>query len=153
MRVVAVTEPGTIALMDVPSPQVGKGSLVCLERAGICGTDLKIMDGSTPVDYPRVLGHELVGTVLGKRSREGSQPRVPGSWSTREFTADAAICVTRIGPTSAIAGVFWEEISMGSSPSRWRLTTATFSRCPTGSPRMAQVCCRCWVRCSMPSRP
>ena len=39
------------------------GVVVQLERAGICGTDLKILDGATPVGYPRVLGHELVGTV------------------------------------------------------------------------------------------
>ena len=50
--------------MEAPSPRAGKRALVGLERAGICGTDLKILDGSTPVDYPRVLGHELVGTVL-----------------------------------------------------------------------------------------
>lgn len=49
--------------MEVASPREGKGSLVRLERAGICGTDLKILDGSTRIGYPRVLGHELVGTV------------------------------------------------------------------------------------------
>ena len=55
--------PGQIGLVEVPSPRAGTRALVRLERAGICGTDLKIVDGSTPVDYPRVLGHELVGTV------------------------------------------------------------------------------------------
>jgi len=50
-------------MVDRPLPRVDRGVLVHLERAGICGTDLKILDGSTPVSYPRVLGHELVGTV------------------------------------------------------------------------------------------
>ena len=36
---------------------------VRLERAGICGTDLKILDGAMPTHYPRILGHEVVGTV------------------------------------------------------------------------------------------
>ena len=36
---------------------------VRLERAGICGTDLKILDGAMPTRYPRILGHEVVGTV------------------------------------------------------------------------------------------
>ena len=50
------------------------GVVVQLERAGICGTDLKILDGATPVGYPRVLGHELVGTV---RAQTGER-RLPG---------------------------------------------------------------------------
>ena len=49
--------------MEVSPPRMDSQVLVRLERAGICGTDLKILDGSTPVAYPRVLGHELVGTV------------------------------------------------------------------------------------------
>lgn len=63
MKAVATMGPGQIGLVEVPSPRAGTRALVRLERAGICGTDLKIVDGSTPVDYPRVLGHELVGTV------------------------------------------------------------------------------------------
>lgn len=50
-------------MVDRFPPRLDTGVLVELERAGICGTDLKILDGSTPVGYPRVLGHELVGTV------------------------------------------------------------------------------------------
>ena len=62
MRAVVTTGPGRLKIVDVAPPRVGM-VLVRLERAGICGTDLKILDGSTPVSYPRVLGHELVGTV------------------------------------------------------------------------------------------
>ncbi len=47
-----------------------------LGRAGICGTDLKILDGSIPIRYPRVLGHELVGTVVEAAS-DGAIP--PGT--------------------------------------------------------------------------
>ena len=49
-------------LVDAPQTAGGRVS-VRLERAGICGTDLKILDGATPVHYPRILGHELVGRV------------------------------------------------------------------------------------------
>ena len=63
MRAAATTGPGAIEVVDVSPPRVGAKVLVHLERAGICGTDLKILDGFTPVGYPRVLGHELVGTV------------------------------------------------------------------------------------------
>ncbi len=63
MRAVATTGPGRLDVVDVSHPREEVDVLVRLERAGICGTDLKILDGSTPVSYPRVLGHELVGTV------------------------------------------------------------------------------------------
>lgn len=63
MKVAATTGLDRLEVVEVSLPRVEKRILVRLERAGICGTDLKILDGSTPVSYPRVLGHELVGTV------------------------------------------------------------------------------------------
>jgi L-iditol 2-dehydrogenase len=39
--------------------------VVRVESVGICGTDLSIHAGKIPVDYPRVIGHEIVGTVHG----------------------------------------------------------------------------------------
>jgi threonine dehydrogenase-like Zn-dependent dehydrogenase len=39
--------------------------VVRAESVGICGTDLSIHAGKIPVDYPRVMGHEIVGTVYG----------------------------------------------------------------------------------------
>ena len=44
-----------------------------LERAGICGTDLKILDGAVPVAYPVIMGHEMVGVV----SRTGAYGQLP----------------------------------------------------------------------------
>ena len=63
MRAAATTGPGRLEVVDVSPPRLETRVMVRLERAGICGTDLKILDGATPVAYPRVLGHELVGTV------------------------------------------------------------------------------------------
>ena len=63
MRAAATTGPGRLEVVDVSPPRVEARVVVRLERAGICGTDVKILDGATPVAYPRVLGHELVGTV------------------------------------------------------------------------------------------
>ena len=68
--------PWEFDIRDVPVPRARTEALVQLERAGICGTDLKILDGSTPVTYPRVLGHELVGTVA-LAAAEGKIP--PGA--------------------------------------------------------------------------
>ena len=34
-----------------------------MTAAGLCGTDYEIYSGARPVEYPRILGHELVGRV------------------------------------------------------------------------------------------
>ena len=38
--------------------------MVRIASVGICGTDLKIVAGSIPVELPRVIGHEMVGEVV-----------------------------------------------------------------------------------------
>jgi 2-desacetyl-2-hydroxyethyl bacteriochlorophyllide A dehydrogenase len=37
--------------------------LVDIDEIGICGTDLKILHSTLPVEHPLVLGHELIGRV------------------------------------------------------------------------------------------
>ena len=64
MRAATLTAPGRIELRDVPEPVlVDAGALVRVRRVGICGTDTKIHSGDIPVEYPRVMGHEIVGEV------------------------------------------------------------------------------------------
>lgn len=50
---------------DLPEPQMRKGeAIVRIRRIGICGTDLHAYRGNQPYfTYPRVLGHELAGTI------------------------------------------------------------------------------------------
>src|SRR5262249_41107142 len=38
--------------------------VVRVTGAGLCGTDYRIWTGDRAVQYPRVMGHELVGTVF-----------------------------------------------------------------------------------------
>jgi 2-desacetyl-2-hydroxyethyl bacteriochlorophyllide A dehydrogenase len=65
MRTLVCDCPGDIAISDRPRPSPGPGQvLVRIRRAGVCGTDLHIFEGSHPfLDYPRVIGHELSGEV------------------------------------------------------------------------------------------
>ena len=65
MRTLVCDRPGDIAISDRPRPSPGPGQvLVRIRRAGVCGTDLHIFEGSHPfLDYPRVIGHELSGEV------------------------------------------------------------------------------------------
>src|SRR2546427_3065190 len=45
-----------------PRPEPGE-VVVRIVAAGLCGTDYRIWTGERPVQYPRVMGHEFVGTV------------------------------------------------------------------------------------------
>ena len=65
MRAIQCQEPGRLILTDRPqlSPGPGEAS-VRIRRAGVCGTDFHIYDGSHPyLHYPRVIGHELSGEI------------------------------------------------------------------------------------------
>lgn len=86
MIVVGVSGPGKLHVRDVPAPPGNGRALVRLERAGICGTDLKILDGAVPVAYPVIMGHEMVGVV----SRPGPQGRMASG--TRVMVNPAIHC-------------------------------------------------------------
>lgn len=83
MRAVRVVEANVIELAEVPEP--ADPALVTIEvrQVGICGTDTKIVEGKIPVDYPRIVGHEMVGEVVsappGTPYRDGARVLVdPG---------------------------------------------------------------------------
>jgi 2-desacetyl-2-hydroxyethyl bacteriochlorophyllide A dehydrogenase len=66
-RAVVVDRPGVAALRRVARPEPGPGEvLVRVGAAGICGSDLEVLDGRRPlpyVRYPIIPGHEWAGTV------------------------------------------------------------------------------------------
>jgi L-iditol 2-dehydrogenase len=56
--------PGQMVLMDRPVPEIQPGEvLVQVYACGICGTDLKILDGSFACDPPVIIGHEFAGVI------------------------------------------------------------------------------------------
>jgi len=56
--------PRSLTLSSIPSPSPGPADAVIrVKAAGLCGTDYRIWTGERPVQYPRVMGHEFVGTV------------------------------------------------------------------------------------------
>ncbi|MCO5732145.1 zinc-binding alcohol dehydrogenase family protein [Rhizobium sp. SSA_523] len=65
MKALICDEPGRLSVVDRPIPQRGEGDvLVRIRHVGICGTDFHIYAGKHPfLAYPRVMGHELSGTV------------------------------------------------------------------------------------------
>ena len=65
MRAMVLTAPGTLVRDEVARPVATSGDvLVRVTHSGICGTDFKIFNGSIPVRYPRIMGHEMAGEVV-----------------------------------------------------------------------------------------
>lgn len=65
MRAVTFQEPGEVRLADVPAPVLAEPheALVKVALGAVCGSDLHIYHGHTPMDEGAVLGHEFVGVV------------------------------------------------------------------------------------------
>jgi len=67
MKAIQVLEPGHIEIIDREIPQIESQDevLIKVKYAGICGSDMHIYHGTSPVaTYPRVIGHEFVGEVV-----------------------------------------------------------------------------------------
>jgi len=74
MRAMLFERPGSPLLAaERPDPEPGPGQLLLeVEACGICRTDLHLIDGEVDVpEPPRILGHQIVGRVLGGEPGEG----------------------------------------------------------------------------------
>ena len=82
MRALLCPRPHELTVVERPAPVAGPSApLVRIRRAGVCGTDLHIFEGSQPYfEYPRVIGHELAGEIAAlagpSRFRVGQQVSV-----------------------------------------------------------------------------
>lgn len=64
MKAAVFVEPGRIALVERPIPDVGPGdALIKVTTTTICGTDVHILRGEYPVAPGRIVGHEPVGVI------------------------------------------------------------------------------------------
>ncbi len=66
MKAIRVNKPNEIEIVDIPMEKIEKEDeiLVKIKAAGICGSDVSIYLGKSPVaTYPRIMGHEMTGIV------------------------------------------------------------------------------------------
>jgi len=65
MRAARIDESHELRVVDCEQPTAGPGEVVVrVHAAGVCGTDLHILDGMIkPDEYPMTLGHESAGVV------------------------------------------------------------------------------------------
>lgn len=66
MRAAVLRSPGNLIIDDVGEPECpAGGALIRVEACAICPTDIKMARrGQRDLVYPRILGHEAVGTVV-----------------------------------------------------------------------------------------
>jgi 2-desacetyl-2-hydroxyethyl bacteriochlorophyllide A dehydrogenase len=65
MKAQVLHGPSSLQFEEVGRPSGGDGRVVVrITHSGICGTDWKIFNGSIPVKYPRIMGHEMAGEVV-----------------------------------------------------------------------------------------
>jgi Zn-dependent alcohol dehydrogenase len=58
----AVTRPLTVSTLELADPGAGE-LLIRIEAAGLCHSDLSVIDGNRPRPVPMLLGHEAAGIV------------------------------------------------------------------------------------------
>ncbi|MDP4133825.1 MAG: alcohol dehydrogenase catalytic domain-containing protein [Bacillota bacterium] len=64
MKSVVIEKPGVMNLKDtnIPAPKPGFARIK-VKAAAICATDLEVIDGNIPANYPLIPGHEWSGIV------------------------------------------------------------------------------------------
>lgn len=105
MKALICEEPGRLALISRPEPERGAGEvLVRIRHVGICGTDFHIFGGKHPfLEYPRVMGHELSGTVETAPEGSGLNPGDPVYIVPYLACGDCQAC--RIGLSNACVNI------------------------------------------------
>jgi threonine dehydrogenase-like Zn-dependent dehydrogenase len=72
MKAMVLTAPFELVPDEVARPEPNENHvLVRMTHSGICGTDFKIYSGAIPVNYPRIMGHEMAGEVVSVASGAG----------------------------------------------------------------------------------
>jgi threonine dehydrogenase-like Zn-dependent dehydrogenase len=92
MKALTFQGEGDVKVIDVPKPTI-KGSgeaLVKVTLGAVCGTDLHILHGQTPMNQGAVLGHEFVGVV----EAVGSEVKrfKPGDRVVSSFFTSCGVC-------------------------------------------------------------
>lgn len=64
MKAAVITQPRTLEIQEVHTPEVGAGQVrVRVESTGVCGTDLHLFDGHFHANLPLIPGHEIAGVI------------------------------------------------------------------------------------------
>lgn len=93
MKSVVIEKPGVMVFKDSPIPEPPAGfARVKVKAAAVCATDLEVIDGNIPANYPLIPGHEWSGIVDAVGSEKDAHwvgERVVGSNDVVCLTCEA----------------------------------------------------------------
>lgn len=123
MQAARVHKPGKIVIENVPVPEIsGQEVLIKVHRAGICGTDVSVVQGKLSANLPVTLGHEFCGTVarVGKDLqtdyKEGDPVVSGGGWGCGTCTLCAQgkglYCKNRLSLGRSVDGCMAEFVKV-----------------------------------------
>lgn len=141
---------GHLVLRDWPEPVPERDEVkIAVAGAGICGTDLHIIDGNWPCRPPVVLGHEFCGTVTevgasvtgflaGDRVVASNPARTCGScYHCRE--GNPFMCAQRVSVGYMIDGAFADYICITEQRCHKLPGNVSFRQAALGEPLSAAV--------------
>jgi threonine dehydrogenase-like Zn-dependent dehydrogenase len=151
MRALLCPRPHELTLVERPKPEVApRSALVRLRRAGVCGADLHIFEGTQPYfAYPRVIGHELSGEV--EAVGEGGRFQLGQRVAIIPYLHCGHCVACRRGKINCCQTARGSMCSACTATAAWRIGSAS----PTtiSSMRAASVSTRPRWRNSSPSAP
>ena len=122
MKAAVLHGPRDLRVERALPPAIGAEEvLVRVRAAGLCGTDYRIWSGARPVAYPRVMGHELVGSVetVGRdvgRLRVGDRVVVEPNYSCGQCAlcreGNRNLCLARTAVGIDVDGGFAELVRL-----------------------------------------
>ncbi|PWU24215.1 MAG: hypothetical protein C5B48_07275 [Candidatus Rokuibacteriota bacterium] len=123
-RTVAYVAPNDVEIRQRPALEPGaEDVLVRVTASGVCGTDVDIFRGATPVAAGRVLGHEGAGVVEVAPATSGLEPGMPVVVDPTLACGACALCLEglpNLCPSGGLLGreldgVFTDEVAMPAS--------------------------------------
>jgi len=142
MKAAVLTRVGEITMTDDwPEPEPGPGEVVVgLTGVGVCGSDLAVWSGRRPVEFPWIVGHEGIGTIVAvgdgvSSARIGDrvvvEPNYPCGACEGCRRGRTAMCARRQSVGISVPGLLRERIAV---PDQFAWTA------PEGLPDRDLVC-------------
>jgi 2-desacetyl-2-hydroxyethyl bacteriochlorophyllide A dehydrogenase len=122
MRAAILEGPRQLIVQDTPPPTATDSEvIVAVEAAGVCGSDVPVFQGTRPVRYPLILGHEAIGRVIqagrtgpAEGARVVIEPNIPCGHCAICRRGRGNVCPNKRSLGLNAPGVFAERVAVPS---------------------------------------